>query len=325
VRNNAPYAAFAGSLGYSAERVPPSWREIPAVPSAAFKEAVLTTFPSERAALVFETSGTTADAPGRHYFETPALYDAALLAGFDRFMLGGGLQPRRYLLLVPQRATSSLGYMMRTVARERGDGREGWYLGGGDELDVAGFCENLRDAARSEMPVCVAGTAFAFVALLDALERDGVRLQAPPGSLVMETGGFKGRTRAVAREDLYAGLQTRLGVSLASIVAEYGMTELTSQYYDAPSSRGRHGERVKTGPPWLRAVVAGADGREVAVGEIGALRHFDLANRGSVIAVQTEDLATRLGDGGFVLLGREPGARLRGCSLDAEDLIAPRR
>jgi hypothetical protein len=101
------------------------------------------------------------------------------------------------------------------------------------------------------------------------------------------------------------------------------MTELSSQYYDAPRTRERIEPRVKTPPPWLRPIVVDGEGRPVARGVVGALRHVDLANRGSVIAIETEDLGA-LVDDGLVLLGREQGAELRGCSLDAETLLARR-
>jgi hypothetical protein len=326
IRYNAPYAAFASACGYDERRLPETWREIPAVPSLAFKESTMTTFDPAQAAAAFHTSGTTTANSGRHLFERSslALYDAALLAGFDRFMLDGDGTPRlRYFLLVPARETSSLGYMMRRVAEERGDGHGSSYLDpNGDSLDVERFVADMRRAYDEDTPVCVAGTAFAFVALGDAL--GGRTLQAAAGSRIMETGGFKGRSREIARDDLYQSMSASLGVPLERVVAEYGMTELTSQYYDAPASRAST-QRRKIGPPWLRAVVVGSDGKEVSHGEVGVLRHIDLANRGSVIAIETEDLALRCERDEFVLLGRDAHATLRGCSLDAEDLLARRR
>jgi hypothetical protein len=169
----------------------------------------------------------------------------------------------------------------------------------------------------------MATTAFALVALLDALRARGADLALPPGSRIMETGGFKGRTRVVARAELYAEASARLGVPIEAIVAEYGMTELCSQYYDSFASRARIEPRVKAAPPWLRAIVVDGEGRPLPNGIVGAIRHVDLANRGSVVAIETEDLGA-LVDGGLVLLGREQGAELRGCSLDAETLLARR-
>jgi hypothetical protein len=320
-RYNAPYAAFARSRGVDAEHPPARWHEIPAVPTSAFKEAVLTTFDPARAMLRFQTSGTTAAEAGCHLLETHRLYDAALLAAFDRFILDDGAR-LRYLLLVPRRESSSLGYMMQRVAHQRGDGREGWYLRD-DDLDLDDLLSDVSRAYDDGVAVCLAGTAFAFVALIDELARRGIVLETRSGSRIMETGGFKGRSRSVERAELYRDLSGCTGIPVERIVAEYGMTELSSQYYDAPRSR-TNGERVKAGPPWLRPRIVGADGREVAPGEVGVLRHYDLANRGSVIGIETDDVALRLDGDAFVLLGRDPDARLRGCSLDAEDLIARR-
>jgi hypothetical protein len=155
--------------------------------------------------------------------------------------------------------------------------------------------------------------------LLDCMDRSRIRFALPPGSRVMETGGFKGRARVVNRDELYARTCDAFGLRLESIVAEYGMTELTSQYYDAapPDSH-------KAGPPWLRARVVGLEGSTLAFDRIGALVHVDLANRSSCIAIQTEDLGMRTADG-LVLIGREREAPPRGCSLDAEDLGAANR
>jgi Acyl-protein synthetase, LuxE len=332
VTYNAPYAAYARSLGFDAERLPERIEDIPAVPSAAFKESRLATFPPQESVLWFETSGTTLRQAqgrlqgrgGRHEFSTPALYDAALLASFARMMLEDGAR-LRYALLVPdprERPHSSLGYMMDVVARERGDGNTGWYLHG-DELDVDGFLRNAQRAIDEGAAVCVATTAFALVALLDALGERGIPLALPAGSRVMETGGFKGRSRIVERAALYREASARLGIPIEAIVAEYGMTELTSQYYDAPSSRAVIEPRLKIAPPWLRPIVVDGEGRPLPPGIVGAIRHVDLANRGSVIAIETEDLGAIV-DGGLILLGREQGAELRGCSLDAETLLARR-
>ena len=130
----------------------------------------------------------------------------------------------------------------------------------------------------------------------------------------METGGFKARIRSINRGRFYRDLEDAFGVPQSAIVSEYGMTELTSQYYD--DSR-----RVKRGPPWLRSYAVDENGKQVPSGVVGALVHVDLANRSSCIAIQTEDLGAVV-DGGIILIGREQGAELRGCSLDAESLRA---
>lgn len=324
MERNVPYARYAASLGFDAAKPPRTWREIPAVPSSAFKDATLATFDVARSEAIFHTSGTTAEVSGKHYVERVALYDAALLAGFDRFVLGDGVR-LRYLNLVPNprhRPHSSLGYMMGHVSVLRGDGKAAYFLDD-DAVDVAGFARALDASIAARQPVCIAGTAFAFAALLERLEADGRTFAAVPGSRIMETGGFKGRAVEIPRDELYARLSAALGVPTAAIVAEYGMTELVSQYYDSPSSRGET-TRVKVAPPWLRTLVLDGDGREVADGAIGFLRHVDLGNRSSVVAIDTEDRGYRSGEG-IVLLGRDLAAAPRGCSLDAEDLVTTSR
>lgn len=325
LRHNRPYAQFCASRGIALDAMPSNWEAIPPVPSAAFKEAALSTFDFSRAALVFETSGTTQGVGGKHYMETAALYDAALLAGFNDAMLRDTDGPLRYLLLVPnpaQRPQSSLGYMMRKVSGAYGDGRDAWYLDG-DTLDLDRFVEDVRGAQHHEAALCIAGTAFAFVNVLDELQaREISSLPLPDGSRIMETGGFKGRTRIVERSQLYAELCALFSLPEDRIVAEYGMTELTSQYYDDVMLRqAQHDNvaRVKAAPPWLRPRVVGPDGKTLPDGIVGALVHVDLANRSSCVALQTEDLGVAV-PGGIILIGREQGTELRGCSLDAEQL-----
>lgn len=312
LRYNEPYARYCYALGVSS--TPQTWEQIPAVPAAAFKEAALTTFDPARAALSFETSGTTRGTPGRHFMETAVLYDAALLAGFDRFVLADGAR-LRYFNLVPnqaERVNSSLGYMMARVTRVRGNGRNGWYLRG-DELLMDALESDLRATIAAHRPVCIAATAFALLHLLDTMEERGVDLVLPHGSRIMETGGFKGRSRTIGREQLYARICTRLGVAENHIISEYGMTELTSQYYASSSAR------AYSTPPWLRARIVGPDRTTLPNGTTGALLHVDLANRSSCLAILTEDLGVQTNDG-FELLGRAAEASSRGCSLDAEAL-----
>lgn len=332
LKYNQPYARYCAGFGITPQSVPDTWEQIPAVPAAAFKEAALATFDVSRAALHFETSGTTQGTGGSHYLQTASLYDSALLAGFDAFMLPDRVA-LRYLNLVPNphdRPRSSLGYMMNQVSISRGDSQTGWYVRG-EALLIDAFCSDLRNACSEGKPVCIAGTAFALIDVLNHFADHDLHFEAAPGSRIMETGGFKGRTRIVERSSLYAALSRRFGISRERIISEYGMTELTSQYYD--STLACHSEqdltavksvveeRTKVGPPWLRARIVDVNGKPVPRGSIGALVHVDLANRSSCIAIATEDLGYETAEG-FVLLGREASAALRGCSLDAEELRA---
>lgn len=312
LRYNQPYRRYCERLNATS---PETWEQIPGVPAAAFKEAALTTFDSGTAALVFETSGTTLGTPGRHYMETSALYDAALLAGFDRFVLDDA-PPLRYFNLVPnphERPHSSLGYMMARVSALRGDGRTGWYLRS-DDLLIDELVTDIGDAVTEGSAACIAATAFALVYLLNAMESRGLKFTLPPASHIMETGGFKGRARTIERSELYARLCDAFGLRDEAIVSEYGMCELSSQYY------ARAGDAY-AGPPWLRTRVVGPERTTLPLGTVGSLLHVDLANRASCIAIQTEDLGMMTA-GGLTLLGRDRDAPPRGCSLDAEDLHA---
>lgn len=294
------------------------WTEIPALPTRAFKEFDLTCLAPAERARVFHSSGTTGQRPSRHFHHAAslALYEASLRSWFDRHLRAEGFAGRLVSLTPPASAVphSSLVYMLATLA---GDGAS--FLGrttaeGSWELDGPGALQALDHAVAAQQPILLAGTAFSFVHLLDLMAAEGRRCVLPAGSRVMETGGYKGRSRVLAKEELHRLITDRLGLPPAGIVCEYGMSELSSQAYDrvafAPDA-----DRVFHFPPWARAVVVSPEtGREVAEGETGLLRLFDLANVWSVLAVQTEDLAVRHGDG-FALQGRAVAAEPRGCSL----------
>ena len=132
----------------------------------------------------------------------------------------------------------------------------------------------------------------------------------------METGGYKGRSRMVSKEELHGMISKHLGIS--QIICEYGMSELSSQAYDSAAGvTGPAGSAVRQFhmPPWARVrIISPETGTEVQPGETGLVQIFDLANVRSVAAIQTEDLAVR-GTGGFALVGRAERSEARGCSL----------
>jgi hypothetical protein len=154
--------------------------------------------------------------------------------------------------------------------------------------------------------------------LLDALA--GARLPLPAGSVVMQTGGFKAHARSLDDRELAAALCRALDVPAERLIGEYGMTELGSQLYDTGFAQGHDGACVFVEPPWLRVTpVDPVTLREVSDGEVGLARFTDLCNVDSALVVLTQDQVRRV-PGGIVLIGRRPGARLRGCSLAAEAL-----
>ena len=166
-----------------------------------------------------------------------------------------------------------------------------------------------------DLPVTLLGTAFSFIHLLDFIVGKNLHFKLPPGSRVLETGGYKGRSRELPKTELHALVTERLGIPPSHIICEYGMSELSSQAYDRtagvptiPQSRFRF-------PPWARVqIISPETGREVGEGETGLIRVFDLANVWSVMAIQTEDLGVRRGDG-FELMSRAKAVEPRGCSL----------
>ena len=159
--------------------------------------------------------------------------------------------------------------------------------------------------------------------LIDRLHERGESLNLPADTRVMETGGFKGRSRELSRDELHSAISQSLGVPRERIVNQYGMCELGSQFYEPTLRTGIYSD-VKFVPPWVRTrVVDPVTQKEVSRGESGVLAHFDLANTGSVLAVLTSDLG-ELADGGFRVFGRLRGAEARGCSLAADALLGGR-
>jgi Acyl-protein synthetase, LuxE len=242
-------------------------------------------------------------------------------------MAGGAKEAWELIILTPppaQGPNSSLLHMFETIRRQM-DAGEDVYVGRlaedggwGIELEAAVGC--LREASGTRQPVLVLGTAFSFVHLLDYVAEQGMRFTLPPGSCVLETGGYKGRSRWMAQSGLHALISQRLGIAPDHIICEYGMSELSSQAYDCVlGSRpaARQGSRCFHFPPWARVqIISPETGREVGEGETGLIRIFDLANVWSVMAIQTEDLGVRYGSG-FTLAGRAALAEARGCSLMA--------
>jgi hypothetical protein len=139
----------------------------------------------------------------------------------------------------------------------------------------------------------------------------------------MQTGGFKGRSREVAADDLRRAVAAAFAIDLRSVVGEYGMTELSSQLWEATLAdpHVRHGVYVE--PPWMRVVPVQPETlARVAEGEVGVARIEDLANVDSAFAILALDRVRRV-EGGIELLGRIPGATPRGCSIALDEMLAP--
>jgi len=356
-RENAPYRGFVARRGTDPDAVA-RWQDIPFLPTRAFKAAPLVSGDPAAVQRVFRTSGTTGgrEARGEHHVLDLALYQASLLPNLQAHLLPeGGPMPILCLLPSPEEAPdSSLSFMMGEAVRvfgveglgdptENGSappvgepqgplGGGGFFVDSNGGIQVRPFREALGGAVAGREAVLLAGTAFAFVQWLELAGKGGWEVSLPEGSRIMETGGYKGRTRALTREDLYRGLGEAFGVPAQRIVSEYGMTELLSQFYEPNLAEGADGSgqwaeavagRFHGGPPWVRTrILDPLTLGEMPEGEPGLLAHMDLANLGSVSGILTEDLGRRV-PGGFQLVGRREGAEPRGCSLAMEDFLGP--
>jgi hypothetical protein len=291
---------------------------IPAVPADVFRLARVAAHSPSEDARVFRTSGTSQGvaARGEHPLRTIETYAAGALAWGARSLWPEGASIGS-IALAPtpeEMPDSSLSFMIDLFARSL-EGPSSWHLSNG-ALDLEGLFEACSRARETKRPMLVMGTSFAFVHLVDANPGDACRL--PEGSRVMQTGGFKGRSREVSADELRRAISTTFGIREARVVGEYGMTELSSQLYEAAWS----GPGIYWPPPWLRVSAADPTTLEVLkTGEIGVARFVDLANVDSAAAIQTADRVRVAEDGGVELLGRAPGAPPRGCSLAIEAML----
>ena len=303
--HNAAFNRYCDFLGLP--RRVSSWREIPGVPQQAFKQTELRSFPAAPEMVEFRTSGTTGEGYGRHLFPSLKLYDTAVQRGWDYF----GLPRHEFVLLmqhpddVPHSSLSRMGGVLSGFAKRA------FFLTREGKLELDRLEEHLMGGSA---PVVLFGTALAFLNLFE--QASALNFSLPVGSIIMETGGFKGTGREIAKADLYAQISNRFNLPVSSIWNEYGMTELSSQFYTSGVGQAHQA------PPWMRfRVIEPNRNEEAAPGEIGLLRIFDLANLWSVLAVQTQDLAIAQPAGGFLLLGRDPRAMPRGCSRAIDDVI----
>lgn len=297
------------------------WEDVPAVPATAFKYLDLRAPEGRAAEVEFRTSGTTegSERRGRHRVLSAELYRASSLGPLKAALLPDR-DSIRMASLVPRpdaAPESSLSFMVGAAA-DRFASDVCWLI----EADGSWNQEEV-DRFRSEdddEPVLVLGTALAF---LHAVEGGGREIASlPPGSRIMETGGFKGVRRSVPRSELYGAISSVTGVPTTRIVNEYGMTELLSQLWEPVLSEGPSAEGRHRPAPWLRVRALDPDTLDpLPEGESGVLAFFDLANLGSVSHVLTQDIGS-VQDGMLELRGRAADAEPRGCSRAMDDLMS---
>jgi hypothetical protein len=327
----APYARYCDGRGVTPDNLT-GWEQIPAVPTEVFKSVDLFAFPPAEATTTFLTSGTRFGSRGRHLLRTDATYLASLAPWLDRFLLCGlpeGLRPRVFVLAPPGPADpgSSLSHMLQWAHDECGaPGSRFFWSAEGPSLDDCATA--LADAASTRTPILLLSTSRALEGLL---ESTAASWSLPVGSVVMETGGPKASGMAFDRAALHSQLASRLGVPVAAVVSEYGMTELGSQGYSPSWLRAVDPEAARRWPsldpdlhvfpPWCRVRALSPDDLSILPeGERGLLCYWDLSNIDSVLCVLTADEGV-VEEAGVRMLGRSTAATPRGCSLAVEEIL----
>lgn len=292
---NELYRQFCEALRIHANNVP-DYCHIPFLPIGFFKtkQVMSTVFEPEA---VFESSGTTQSVQSRHFVKSIGLYEDALFHGFE--LQYGSPNQFCILGLLPsylERSNSSLVYMVKRLMDKSGHAANGFYLHEFEKLAAT-----LTELQQKQQPTLLFGVTFA---LLDFAEQYQIPLRS---TILLETGGMKGRREELTREEVHMQLKQRFGLN--SIHSEYGMTELLSQAYST-------GDGIFRCPPWMKVLVRDEDDPlQVSTKGKGAINIIDLANIYSCCFIATDDVGEVFEDGSFRILGRMDNSDIRGCSL----------
>lgn len=294
-RENAVYRAYLDALGIHPYKIH-TIGSIPFLPISFFKSHAVKTG-NFSPALVFESSGTTGSNTSRHFVADPELYKISFTHGFER-VYGS---PLDYCIigLLPsylERQHSSLVFMVDQLIRQSGHPDSGFYLHETEEL-----ARKLEKLEQTGQKTILIGVTYA---LLNFAKQYPMKLEH---TILMETGGMKGRRKEMIREEVHQELKDAFGLS--AVHSEYGMTELLSQAYST-------GNGVFVCPPWMRILMRDEED-PLAIRQEGAgiINVIDLANIDSCAFIATEDAGKPAPNGGFEVLGRVDGSDLRGCSL----------
>ncbi|KAA3620659.1 MAG: acyl transferase [Flavobacterium sp.] len=293
---NVPlYRKFCDTLGTDLKKVS-KITKIPFLPIEFFKSEKIQ-HSAKKEEIIFYSSGTTGTNRSKHYVADLDLYRQSFLRSFE--MNFGDLKDITILALLPsylEQKGSSLIYMVDTLIEKTANPDSGFYLHNTDELR-----QKLLKLEKKNRPTLLIGVSYA---LLDLVKNHKFELK---NTLVMETGGMKGRRKEMIREELHSILKTGFGVS--QIYSEYGMTELLSQAYSK-------GEGVFTCPPWMKILTRDPeDALSYVENKTGGINVIDLANRYSCSFIATQDLGKVDAQGNFEILGRFDTSDIRGCNL----------
>ena len=293
--NNAVYREWVQSMKIALDNVK-SFEEIPFLPIDFFKTHAIYTG-SEYPSFYFESSGTTQDMVSKHFVNDLSVYEQSFMECFHQFY--GAPQDYCILGLLPnylERQHSSLVYMTNHLIQASANPESGFYLYDFEKLNMT-----LAALEKAQQKTLLIGVSFALMDFVDAYPQ---RLQH---TVVMETGGMKGRKQELTKPALHTYLANGFGVQ--TIHSEYGMTELLSQAYSK-------GEGIYACPPWMKVLVADeSDPTALSTTGRGVLHIIDLANHQSCAFIATEDIGVVHLDGSFEVIGRLDQSARRGCSL----------
>jgi hypothetical protein len=296
-QNNAVYRSYCDALQVPVNQVR-HIHQIPFLPISFFKSHNVSSGGISINGLIFESSGTTGMQPSRHVVPDGQLYEQSFRRTFTRFY--GPVHDYCVIGLLPsylERQHSSLVYMVQDLITQSGHEKSGFYL-----YDFENLAQTLRQLEAAGQKTILFGVTYA---LLDFAEQHPMPLQH---TIVVETGGMKGRKKELLRAEVHALLKKAF--SLNSIHSEYGMTELLSQAYALQDGRFQT-------PPWMRVLVREEDDPLAihTATATGGINIIDLANIYSCAFIATEDVGRLHADGSFEVLGRLDHAEIRGCSL----------
>ena len=295
-KNNKVYRSFCDLINVHPSDVQ-KVAQIPFLPIQFFKskKVVSTTHEAQE---VFTSSGTTGSITSKHFVTDIDIYKESYWKGFHHFY--GNIESYTVLALLPnylERKGSSLVYMVEDFIAKSKNPESGFYLHNLEEL-----ANKLVKLDRNGQKVLLIGVSFA---LLDLIEVQQFDLK---NTVIMETGGMKGRRKELVRAELHSILQNGFGVD--KIHSEYGMTELLSQAYSK-------GNGVFATPPWMQILTRDPEDALTiqSVGKNGGINVIDLANFNSCSFIATQDLGRVFPDGTFEIIGRFDHSDIRGCNL----------
>ena len=305
-----PYSDYCRRKGITPAQAK-SWRDIPAVPSKAFKDFVMATFPVEKAEHAYFTSGTSDPLKKGKIYRDPAAVRLINAANglLTRKYVFPDIERMKILLMTPSpKMAPGIGMAvgLDRVRTEFGTPESDYLISfGGLNLEL--LLQSLLESERSGAPIALIGSTPGFIYFFKACERDNIRFKLPPGSRICDGGGYMGQFGECSKEEYFEMCREILGIEEHYCINVLGMGEVSTNFFDSTLHdhlAGRIADRHKVIPPWARTEVVDVDSFErLPRGEIGLLKHYDLANRSMVVAVQTDNLGFETEEG-FEIVGR---------------------